>query len=386
MKFFPFVFKNLFRKKTRSLLTIGSILLPLLVICIMGTLLRTLDSDPTGGRGMFRLIVRHKVSLTNWVLDAYMPKIQQLPGITEIVRMNWFGGKYIDHRPKNIFSRFSTPDAEKLMRVVDEASIVQGSEKEWVADRSGLLAGELLMKKYGWRLGQKITLQGDIYPVNLELTIRATYKGPDETAVYFHHQTIEEALPRVKGFVGWYWIKAASLEAVERLPKQIDAMFENSDRPTHTETEKEMQNGFVSMLGNVKLLVTSIGTIIVLVILLIAANTMAMTARERVTEIAVLRTLGFPKTTILGLMLGESVLLAVVGGLLGVGLFVSLFRGFRQMLLFSPMGGFAGAMRLFPEVVATAFAISVLVGLLAGLVPAIRSAQRSITDGLRQVG
>jgi len=386
MKFVPFVFKNLFRKKTRSLLTIASILLPLFVICIMGTLLRTLDSDPTGGKGMFRLIVRHKVSLTNWVLEAYMPKLQQLPGVTDVVRMNWFGGSYIDRRPENIFSRFSTSDPEKLLRVFDEGSIVQGSEKDWFSDRSGLLAGELLMKKYGWRIGQKITLMGDIYPVNLELTIRASFKGPDETAVYFHHQMIEEALPRVKGFVGWYWIKAASLEAVERLPKQIDAMFENSDRPTRTETEKEMQNGFVSMLGNVKLLVTSIGTIIVFVILLIAANTMAMTARERVTEIAVLRTLGFPKTTILGLILGESVLLSLFGGVLGVGIFVLTFPGFRRGLLYSPMGGFAGGMRLFPEVVAIAFAVSVLVGLLAGLVPALRSAQRSIPDGLRQVG
>ena len=124
------------------------------------------------------------------------------------------------------------------------------------------------------------------------------------------------------------------------------------------------------MLGNVKLLVTSIGTIIVCVILLIAANTMAMTARERVTEIAVLRTLGFPKGTILGLILGESLLLSLIGGLLGVGLFVFAFPGFRQGLLYSPMGGFAGGMKLFPEVVATGFAVAVLVGLLAGLVPA----------------
>ncbi|HEX7527938.1 MAG TPA: ABC transporter permease, partial [Thermoanaerobaculia bacterium] len=299
---------------------------------------------------------------------------------------NWFGGAYIDQRPANMFARFSTSDPERLLKVFDEGSIVQGSAQDWISDRAGLLAGELLMKKYGWRIGQKITLKGDIYPVNLELTIRASFKGPDETGVYFHHQYIEEALPRVKGFVGWYWIKADSLAAVERLPKEIDAMFENSDAPTRTETEKEMQNGFVSMLGNVKLLVTSIGTVIVLVILLIAANTMAMTARERVTEIAVLRTLGFQKTTILGLILGESVLLSVFGGLLGVGIFVLAFPGFRQGLLYSPMGGFAAGMRLFPEVVAIAFAVSVLVGLLAGLVPAIGSARRSIPDGLRQVG
>ena len=146
-----------------------------------------------------------------------------------------------------------------------------------------------------------------------------------------------------------------------------------------------MQNGFVSMLGNVKLLVTSIGTIIVCVILLIAANTMAMTARERVTEIAVLRTLGFQKGTILGLILGESVLLSLIGGLLGVGLFVFAFPGFRQGLLYSPMGGFAGGMRLFPEVLLLGFGVTLFVGFTAGLVPALRSAQRPIPDGLRQV-
>ena len=386
MKFFPFVFKNLFRKKTRSLLTVGSIVLPLLVICIMGTLLRTLESDPTGGKGMFRLIVRHKVSLTNWVLESYMPKIAQLPGVTDVVRMNWFGGAYIDQKPENMFARFSTSDAQTFLKVFDEAAVVQGSAKDWIDDRTGLLAGELLMKKYGWKLGQKVTLKGDIYPVNLELTVRASYKGPDETAVYFHHQYVEEALPRVTGFVGWFWIKAGSLAAVERLPKEIDTMFDNSSVPTRTETEKEMQNDFVSMLGNVKFMITGISTVIVFVILLIAGNTMAMTARERVTEIAVLRTLGYPKGTILALMLGESVLLALVGGTLGALLFVGLFPGFRQSLLYSPMGGFAAGMRLFPEIVGLAFAISVLVGILAGLVPAVRSAQRSITDGLRQVG
>jgi putative ABC transport system permease protein len=386
MKYLPFVFKNLFRKKTRSLLTLGSIVLPLLVICIMGTLLRTLDGDPTGGKGMFRLIVRHKVSLTSWILESYGPKIAQIPGVTEVVRMNWFGGSYIDQKPENMFARFSTSDAATLLKVFDEVTIVQGSANDWIGDRTGLFAGELLMKKYGWKIGQKVTLKGDIYPVNLELTVRASYHGPDETGVYFHHQYIEEALPRVKGFVGWYWIKADSLAAIERLPKVIDAMFDNSSEPTHTETEKEMQNGFVSMLGNVKLMVTGISTVIVFVILLIAGNTMAMTARERVTEIAVLRTLGYPKGTILALMLAESVLLALIGGTLGALLFIGLFPGFREGLLYSPMGGFAAGMRLFPEVVALAFGIAVLVGIFAGIVPAIRSAQRSITDGLRQVG
>jgi putative ABC transport system permease protein len=186
--------------------------------------------------------------------------------------------------------------------------------------------------------------------------------------------------------VGWFWIKADSLEATQKLPQQIDAMFDNSPEPSKTETEKEMQNGFVSMLGNVKLMVTGICTVIVGVLLLIAANTMAMSARERVTEIAVFRTLGFQKRTILGLILSESLALSLLGGLLGLGLFTLVFPSFRQMLLYSPMGGFAGGMKLFPEILAVGFLVTVFIGLVAGIVPAIRSAQRSITDGLRQVG
>ena len=386
MKFFPFVFKNLFRKKTRSLLTLGSILLPLFVICILGTLLAALDTDPTEGRGMWRLITRHKVSITNWLVDSHTAKIRQLRGVAEVVRMQWFGGQYVDQSAFNSFSRFSTRDPEALLKVFDEAKIVEGSGDEWVKDRAGVLVGRLLMNKYGWKLGQKIVLKGDIYPVNVELTIRAVFQAPDESGVYFHHAYIEEALPRVKGFVGWFWIKADSPQSAGRLPKLVDDLFENSSYPTRTETEKEFQNTWVSMLGNVKLLLTSISVIIAVVILLIAGNTMAMTARERVTEIAVLRTLGYPQATILGLILGESLLLSAVGGLLGLGVFVALFPGFKRALLYSPMAGFAGGMRIFPGVLIAGFAVTLLVGLFAGLVPAVRSAQRSITDGLRHVG
>jgi putative ABC transport system permease protein len=385
MKFLPLILKNVFRKKTRSLLTVGSILLPLFVICIMGTLLKTLDADPSHGRGMYRLVVRHKVSLANWIPEAYEPKIRQLPGVVEVVKSQWFGGMYKDHSAVNIFSRFAIGNPEALLKVFDEVKIVQGSEADWLADRNSCVVGEHLMTKYGWKLGDKVPLQGDIFPVRVEPTIKAVYKGPDETGLYMHYKMVEEALPRAKGWVGWYWIKADSPQSVERLPKQIDAMFENSDRPTRSETEKEFQNGFISLLGNVKAFLTFLCALIVGVILLIAANTMAMAARERVTEIAVFRTLGFGKPAILALILAEAVVLSLFGGALGVALYVFIFPGFRRLVLNSPMGFYAAGMELFPSVVAAGFAVTVLVGVLAGLVPAIRSAQRSITDGLRQV-
>ncbi len=384
MKFFPYVFKSLFRKKTRSLLTLGSILLPLFVICVMGTLLRTLERQPTG-QGMFRLVTRHKVSLSNWIPEAYRARIQQLGGIEDMSIWCWFGGKYVDYSAKNMFARFGV-EPEKLLKVFDEARVVQGSAADWIQDRSGAMVGDALMKKYGWTLGQKVVLAGDIYPVNLELTIRAVYTADNASALFFNWAYVEEALPRVKGRIGTFYIRAKDAEAVARLPKQIDEMFDNTDAPTKTETEKDFQNGFVSMLGNVQLMLTGISTAIVFVILLIAANTMSMAARERLNEIAVLRTLGYPKGTILGMILGESLLLALLGGFLGLGLFALGFPGFKAALMNSPMAGMAAGMRIFPSVLAAGFGVAVFVGLVAGIVPAVGAARRSITDGLRQVG
>jgi putative ABC transport system permease protein len=385
MKFVPYVFRSLFRKKTRSILTIASIVLPFFVICVLGTLLMALDADPSGGRGMYRLVVRHKVSLANFIPEAYRERIAQLPGVTDVTILNWFGGQYVDNRPENMFARFGC-EPESLLRIFDEVTIVEGTPADWTSDRSGALVGERLMKRYGWKIGDRFVLKGDIFPVNLELTVRAVFRGSDETGVYFDRKAVEEGLPWAKGQVGTFWIKAESAEAAQRLPRVVDAMFENSSAPTKTETEKEFQNGFVSMLGNVRAVVTGISTAIALVILLISANTMAMAARERVTEIAVLRTLGFGKPLVLTLILAESLLLSATGALVGLGLFRLSFPVLKEGLLSSPMAGFAAGMQLFPEVLLTGIGVTLFVGLVAGIVPAIRSAQRSIPDGLRQVG
>ncbi|MCC6129252.1 MAG: ABC transporter permease [Acidobacteria bacterium] len=384
MKLIPLAFKNILRKKTRSILTMASIVLPLFVICILGTMIRTLEADPTGGKGMFRLIVRHKVSLANFFPEAYREPVKQMPGVAAITILNWFGGQYIDNQPRNMFQRFAV-EPESFLAVADEITIVEGTAQDWTSDRRGVLVGSLLAKRYGWKIGDQFVLKGDIFPVNLELTVRAIFKAPDETSVYFNRTYVEESVPWAKGLVGTLWIKADSPDAVARLTRMIDERFENTPYPTKTETEKEFQNGFISMLGNVKLVLNAISLAIGLVILLIAANTMAMTARERVTEIAVLRTLGFPKSDILTMVLAESLILALIGGGLGLAFFSLMFPGFRQGLLESPMGGFAAGMKLFPEVLIVGFLITLAIGLAAGLVPAFRSAQREITDGLRQV-
>jgi putative ABC transport system permease protein len=387
MKYLPLILKNLLRKKTRTALTVASIVLPLLVICLMGTFLKALDAPGSGAtRGMFRLIVRHKVSLTSTLPRAYEEKIRQLPGVLAATNFNWFGGKYRDGGARNVFIRFSA-EPGSFLKVFDDAEIVAGSVPDWLSDRTGALVGTNLAAKYGWKLGDRVVLKGDIFPIDLELTIRALYTLQTGTSatLFFDRKYLDEAFPSFKGQLFTIWIKAKDAAAAERLPKEIDALFENSPYPTKTETEKEFQNGFVSMLGNVKLLINSIGTVIVFVILLIAANTMAMTARERVTEIAVLRTLGYTRPKILGLILGESLVIALSGGVLGVLLFVVTAPGFKRQLMLTPMASLAGMMRIDPGVVAFGFFLAAGVGLLAGIVPAVRSSTRPIAEGLRQV-
>lgn len=388
MKFLPLILKNVLRKKTRTALTVGSIVLPLFVICMMGTFLRGLDRpDSASSRGMFRLVTRHKIGLTSMLPITYREKVRQLDGVAAATDFTWFGGQYRDRSPQNIFARFAV-EPESFLKVFDDAEIVQGSVQDWLSDRAGCLVGRNLLEKYGWKVGDKIVLKGDIFPLNVELTIRAVYYLPNGTSMtcFFNRTYLDEAVPWFKGLLGTVWIKARDAGAAERIPGQVDALFENSPFPTKTETEKAFQMSFVSMMGNVKLLLNGLSLVIVAVIVLIAANTMAMTARERVTEIAVLRTLGFQKSTIVSLILGESLVIALVGGVLGLGLFTLLQPGLRRALSYSPMATMATALRIYPEVLVVGFAVAVGVGVVAGIIPAIRAAQRTIVDGLRQVG
>lgn len=384
MRFLPLVLKNLLRKKTRSGLTVGSILLPFFVICLLGTFVAMLDADPSQGRGMYRLAVRHRVSIANVLPASHLEKIRQLPGVKAATPFNWFGGRYVDFSAFNVFERFGV-DPPAFFDVFDTEGIVQGSGEAWQHDRSGLLVGQLLMTKYGWRLGQQISLTGDIWPGVYTFTIRAVYRGNDEAAVFFDQKVIDEALPARAGRYTMIWVKAADAAATRDLIPRINALFENSPSPARAETEKEFQNNYVALLGNVKLFFRSLTAVIAAVVLLIAANTMAMAARERVTELAVLRAIGFPRRTIFGLLLGESGILALLGATAGLALYLGLFPKLRAFVLYSPLAGLAAGFRVYPDVLATAFATTLAVGLLAGLVPALRSARRPIVEGLRQI-
>lgn len=387
MKFFRLVWKNVFRKKTRMVLTTSSIILVLVLIVTLVSLLRSMEADPSGGKGANRLVVQHATGLANFLPLSQRQRIEQIPGVVAVTPEFWFGGIYKDDRPENFFGQLSADPEVFFEKIFDDATIAPEVDSEWRATRNGFVAGEKLVKKYGWKKGEQITLRGTYIPVTLELVYIGKYNAGDESNIFFHNEYLNQA----KWFganrlAGIYYLKVASGEDLPRVAAAIDRMFENSDAPTKTLTEKQFQASFMEMMGNVKGMIRWISLIILFAVTLIVANTVAMSARERVTEIAVMRTLGFRRIHILSFILSESVLMALLGGVAGVLLakFV-IIPGMVKGMETTPMAPFLINFRVTPEVLFAAFAISVGVGVLAGFVPAIRSSQGRIVDGLRQV-
>jgi putative ABC transport system permease protein len=387
MRFLPLILKNLLRKKTRTLLTVGSILFPLLVIAFLGTFLRALDLTDPAKAGNYRVVTRHKVGLTTPLPFAWARQIDPLRGVRATTVLAQFRGVYRDESAANIFPRFAT-DEETFLKVFDDAVLVEGSAKAWQRDRASALVGERILRKYGWKLGDRIVVRGTLYPVDLDLVIGAVYRLPYETSgsLFFHREYLEEAWPPFRGQVTTIWTRAEDSAAEARLPAVIDALFENSAFPTKSDPESAFLTGFVDLLGNVRLLFVSLVSVLVLVIVLVAANTMAMSARERVVEIAVMRTLGYSRAKVVALILAESLVMALAGAAVGLALFSAGFASMRDRLIDTRLSQFAAGMRIFPEVLAFAVAAAVLIGLLSALVPALRAAQRKIADGLRFTG
>jgi putative ABC transport system permease protein len=385
IRFLPLVLKNLLRKKTRTFLTVGSILFPVVLVAFMATFLRTLNlPDPARERGLYRIVTRHKVGLTTPLPYAVVNRIAALAGVHAVTPIDRIAGLYRDASAGNVFPRFAV-DAVQFLQVFDDAKIVAGSAEDWKRDRSGGLAGVALVKKYGWKVGDHVTIGGTLYPVDLTFTIQAVYSLPYENSasIFFHREYLEEAWPPFRGTVSTVWARCEDAACAERLPKEIDDFYENSPNPTKTESENAFTLGFVALLGNVQLLLTSMGVIIVGVVVVVAANTIALNVRERVVEFAVLRALGFSRPRIVGLVLGESLALAGVGGGLGLLLFVAVFSRLRGALMETRMAPFAAGMKVFPEVVALAAGVALAVGVLSAIVPAVLAARRPIVDGLR---
>jgi putative ABC transport system permease protein len=387
VKYLNLIFRNVFRKKTRTLLTMSSIVLVLVLIVTLVSLLRAMEQDPSGGTGANRLVVQHATGLANFLPLSQRQRIEQIPGVVAVTPEIWFGGVYKDDRPENFFGQLSADPEIFFSRIFDDATIDPEVDKTWRANRNTFVAGEALVKKFGWKPGDHISLRGTYIPVTLDLVYAGSYKAGDESNVFFHNEYLNQS----KWFgadkvTGIYYLKVANGDDLSRVTSAIDKMFENSDAPTKTLTEKQFQASFMEMMGNVKFMIRAISLVILFAVALIVANTVAMSARERVTEIAVMRTLGFRRSHILSFILSESVLMALLGGLLGVVLAKwFIIPGMVKGMQTTPMAPFLLNFRVGWEVLLAAFGISVGIGVLAGFVPAIRSSRIKIVDGLRQV-
>jgi putative ABC transport system permease protein len=381
MKFLRLITKNLGRNKRRTTLTVLSVAVSVFLLATMQAVMAALSASSMTPGGEYRVIVRRNTSLADAMPEAYAQKIQHVSGVMAVCPANWFGGIYKEDKPHYMFAQFYV-DPKIIFDVHPEIQISPEEKTAFQQERTAAIAGKKLFDKYGWKLGDVIELKSPYYPIEVRLTIRGMYTGPQEGALYFHRAYVEEAMGR-PGLVGTYRVRLDSPDNAPRVMEEIDRMFANSAAPTKTETEAAFAAGFVSMLGNVKGLIAGIGLVVVFAITLIGANTMAMSARERFTEVAVMKALGFRPGMILALLLSESVLIALIGGVLaaiGAKAFFQ-FVGMGDMLAL-----FLQNFKISTNTIATALGASVVIGLVSGGIPAWNAARVKIVDGLRRVG
>ena len=384
--FIPYlVVKNAVRHKLRTLLTVVGIVV---AITAFGLLRTIVDAWYAGAEATSstRLITRNAISLVFSMPLNYAQKIRQVPGVSAVTWANWFGGVYITER--NFFPQFAI-DAATYLDMYPEFVLKPEERKAFAVDRAGAIAGRKLAEQYGWKLGDQIPLRGTIYPGTWTFTLRAIYDGvdakTDETQFLFHWQylneTIKTRFPRWRDQTGVYIVEIGDPGQAAAVSQAIDATFKNSLGETLTETEKAFQLGFVAMTEAILLAIEAVSFVVIVIIMAVMANTMAMTARERYSEYATLKALGFSNGFVAMLIFAESIAIAVAGGLLGIALTLPLAEAF---------GGAMGA--LFPvflvsqQTLLLQFGAALIVGVVAAAVPAWRAAQVRIVDGLRAVG
>ncbi|MFI5183832.1 MAG: ABC transporter permease [Vicinamibacteria bacterium] len=380
MKFLPLLFANLFRKKIRTALTVGSFAVALflfgLLVAIRGAFTAGVELA-----GADRLIVMHRASFIQPLPFSHKDKLARIQGVRDVASMSWFGGIYRD--PKNFFPQFSIETAS-WKSVYPEFHVPDADWEAFLADRAGCVVGAATAERFGWKVGDRIPLQGTIFPGAWEFNVRGIYKGTrpqdDTTQLWLHKEYLDEKGPSYwKGIVGWYVVRIADPSTAAAMAKTIDATFANSAWETRTQTEQAFAGAFVQQMGNIELLILVVGGVVFFTLLLVAGNTMAIAVRERTAELAVLKAVGFSDGFTLLVVLAESLLVACVGGGLGI-LLAKAFTTGRD-----PTGGFLPAFYIAPGGVVLGFALAAAVGLAAGAIPALSAMRLRVVDGLRRV-
>jgi len=380
MKFLRLIIRNVGRNKRRTLLTVLSVSVSVFLLATMLAVLAAFGGTTESSGGEYRLVVRRNTTLADAMPEAYEQKIQQVSGVVATSPANWFGGVYKEDKPFYTFAQFYV-DPKTIFDVHPEIQISPQEKAAFQQERTAAIAGKKLFDKYGWKLGDVVELKTPYFDLNARLILRGMYTGPEEGTLFFHRAYVEEAMGR-PGLVGTFRVRMDSADSAPRVMEEIDRMFFNSTAPTKTETEAAFAASFISMLGNVKGLIAGVGLIVVFTISLIGANTMAMSARERFTEVAVMKALGFRPGTVWALILSESVLIALLGGVVGVvaAKVIYQFIGLGDM-----MALFLQNFKITAGTIALGLGVSALIGLVSGGIPAWTAARIKIVDGLRRV-
>ena len=379
MKYLPFILRNLKRKKTRTILTVGSIAVALFLFGLLVTIETSLNAG-VDVAGADRLVVRNRISLIQPLPLSYQQRLRQLDHVADATHASWFGGIYQDER--NFFPQFAV-DTQTYRDVFTEFVIPDDQWQAFLGDRQGAVVGKATAERFNWSIGDRIPIKGTIFQGAWEFNIRATYEGrtaeADETQFWFHYDYLDERRQFGEGLVGWYTVKIDDPDYAVAVAEAIDDRFGNSAWETSTETEKAFAAGFAKQIGNIRLIVLSIGAVVLFTLLLVTGSAMATAVRERIPELGVLKTLGFGDGTVLGLVLTESTLIALVGGGLGIGA-AKLFT-----LSGDPTGGMLPYFYLGPDSMALGLLLALMVGLMAGAIPAITAKRLKIVDALRRV-
>ena len=384
LRFIPLIFKNSFRNRRRSLLTVASMGASLCLLGVLFSLYQTLFlAEPSQSQAL-RLITRHRVSLTNFLPVSYEAKIRAIPNVREVTSWTWFGGTYKDSRDSNnFFARFAV-EPDHYLGVRPDINLSEDARKAFLTQRTAAIATNKLAKKLKWKIGNRIQLTGDIFPVKMELLLVGLFDDPEGGDVFlFNKEYLREALPEGSSFrdqAGTYYILGTTAEAMPGIARTVDQMFDNSPQPTKTESEKQFQLSFASFLGNLKLFLAAICGAVTFTILLVSGNTMAMSVRERVREVGILKTLGFTSGEILGIILGEATIISFAGGVLGLLLASILVAGIRSAdVQFANIS----QMSISPGIWGVCLGVAMVIGVFSAFVPAQGASRTTILNALR---
>ena len=389
MRYLSLILKNSLRNRRRSILTIASIAISLCILGVLIAMYRAMfTGEPTPAQAL-RLVTRHRVSLTQPIPIYYRDKIKAIAGVKDIMTWQWFGGTYKDNRdPKNMFPRFGT-DPDHFFNVMPEYQIPEDQKIAFQRERTGCVITRTVANQLNMKVGDRVTLVGDIFPVTLELKVVGIYDDPAKTSLmYFNREYLRETLGtgnRNRDLVGAFLVQAETAADVPRIAAAIDKEFETSPFPTKSESEKAFQLSFASFIGNLKLFIMAICGAVTFTILLVSGNTISMSVRERVREVGILKTLGFTPGAILGIVLGEAAFISLIGGLLGS----FLAQGMCILVSHSPAANFVGGLStlgITPLVGTASLGIALLIGLTSSFLPAWGASRTTILDSLRYTG